>query len=468
MAAAAVSPEPPHSGVEAIRQELEAAQRPLEWTDDQLAMHFAGAHPGFRYVATEARWLRWEGSVWRDDATLAVWDAVRVYLRFRIQLSRDANVTRRVLSAQTVAAVERLARSDPRYALTSDRLDADDWLLGTPAGVVDLRTGSLLDHDPGRYISMQTSIGPKGECPTWLQFLAQATDGDVQLQAYLQRVCGYLLTGSTVEHCLFFLYGTGRNGKSTFLNALAQVLGDYHKPAPVDAFTETRGERHPTELAMLRGARVVIAHETDEGKRWAESRIKALTGGDPIAARFMRGDFFTFTPKFKLLFAGNFKPRLGAVDTAIRRRIHLVPFTRTVAPAEVDHQLPERLRQEAAGILNWAIAGCLEYQATGLAPPERVLSCTEAYFEAQDLFGAWLEESCLVGPEQWEQPTRLYRSWCQFADQARERPGRKAEFSDRLESLGFTPGRDASRGGRYWKGLSLKPTAAPADYLDPL
>ena len=205
---------------------------------------------------------------------------------------------------------------------------------------------------------------------------------------------GYALTGLTQAHSLFFMHGVGANGKSTFINAITGCVGDYHRTAPIETFIASTQERHPTDLAGLRGARLVTAVETDEGRRWNESKIKALTGGDKVAARFMRQDFFEFVPQFKLLFAGNHKPGLQSVDEAIRRRIHLIPFTVTIPPEERDEDLAERLRTEWPGILAWAIAGCLEWQEHGLAPPEAVTAATGSYLEAEDAIAAWMDERC--------------------------------------------------------------------------
>jgi hypothetical protein len=195
---------------------------------------------------------------------------------------------------------------------------------------VDLTTGNVRDHDPASLLTKITAVAPEGDCPLWGDFLKRVTDDDTELQSFLQRMMGYCLTGSIDEHALFFLYGTGGNGKGVFLNAMTAIFGDYAKVAPADMFTVTQNERHPTDMAMLQGARLVTAQETEEGKFWAEAKIKALTGGDPITARFMRQDFFTYLPQFKLVIAGNHKPRLRNVDEAIRRRIDLVPFTVTI------------------------------------------------------------------------------------------------------------------------------------------
>jgi putative DNA primase/helicase len=216
-----------------------------------------------------------------------------------------------------VAAVERLARSDRRIAATIDQWDADPWLLNTPAGMIDLRTGTMRAQRAGDYMTKLTAIGPRGDCPLFLGFLDRITGSDPELVAYFRRVLGYALTGATRDHALFFGYGTGANGKSVLLSTVAGILGDYHKTAPIETFNASNVDGHPTDLAMLRGARLVTATETEKGRQWAESRIKSLTGGDRVSARFMRQDFFEYTPQFKLFIAGNQRPGLRSVDEAI-------------------------------------------------------------------------------------------------------------------------------------------------------
>jgi putative DNA primase/helicase len=240
--------------------------------------------------------------------------------------------------------VETFAQRGP-LSIQSEKLDSDPMLLATPSGTVDLRTGKLSEADPSDFITRCTSVGPAAPgtlAPTWQRFLNEATGGDHELIAFLQRWAGYCLTGETIEHALMFVYGPGGNGKTVFVNTLAGILGSYGTVSPMDTFTEHYGDRHPTDLAMLRGARLVTASETEEGRAWAESRIKQLTGGEPITARFMRQDFFTFVPNFKLLIVGNHKPVLRNVDEAARRRFRIVPFTRK--PANPDPRLADKLR----------------------------------------------------------------------------------------------------------------------------
>jgi putative DNA primase/helicase len=287
----------------------------------------------------------------------------------------------------------------------------------------------------------------------WLAFLDRITAGDDELIAYLQRVLGYCLTGSTREQILLFGYGRGANGKSVLISTIAGVLGDYHRTAGIETFTASIMERHPTELANLRGARLVTSVETEEGRKWAESRIKTLTGGDKIAARFMRQDFFEFTPQFKLVIAGNHKPALSSVDEAIRRRFNLVPFNVTIPPDERDPNLTEKLKKEWPGILKWAIEGCLEWQCTGLNPPEAVVAATRAYIEAEDALMAWLGERCIRDVNAWSGSTALFTDWKAWATSAGEPFGTQKSFSQKLEDRDFT--KTKKRIGLGFNGLQI-------------
>jgi putative DNA primase/helicase len=347
---------------------------PPESTDEALALRFTARHAGeLRYVAAWGRWMIWTGAVWRFEETLRAFDLSRAICRQASAECDSARVSAAIASAKTVAAVITLAKADRRHAATTEQWDADPWLLNTPAGTVDLRTGKLRPHEPDDYLTKITAVAPAGECPLWHEFLNRITSNNGELHDFLQRVSGYALTGSTREHALFFGFGTGGNGKGVFLNTLAGIMGGYATVAPMETLTASGSDHHPTDLAMLRGARLVTAQETEEGRRWAEAKIKALTGGDPISARFMRQDFFTFNPTFKLFVAGNHKPALRGVDEAIRRRMHLIPFLVTIPAAERDPELGEKLKAEWPGILAWMIDGCLDWQRQRLAPPTAVV-----------------------------------------------------------------------------------------------
>jgi putative DNA primase/helicase len=314
----------------------------------------------------------------------------------------------------------------------------------------------LREHKRSDHITKITGTVAGGQCPQWHKFLSRIMAGDGDLVAYLQRVVGYALTGSTREHALFFGYGTGGNGKGVFLNTLTAILGDYAAVAPMETFLFSHQERHPTDLAGLRGARLVCSQEVEEGRRWAAVKIKALTGGDPISARFMRQDFFTFQPQFKLLLAGNHKPGLAGVDEAWRRRMHLIPFTVTIPPDERDPQLFEKLKPEWPGILQWAIEGCLLWQQHRLCPPAPVQQATEAYFEAEDALERWIEDRCAVDRIYFGAVATLFADWKSWSEAAGEYTGSRKRFSQALESRGFTPERGTG-GERGFRGIALRP-----------
>jgi putative DNA primase/helicase len=297
----------------------------------------------------------------------------------------------------------------------------------------------------------------------WLGFLNDVTDGDRALQEYLQRVAGYALTGETTEYALFFFFGTGANGKSVFLNTLAAVMGDYATNAPMDTFLESKNDRHPTDLAGLRGARLVTSIEVEKGRRWAEAKIKSLTGGDKISARFMRQDFFEYTPQFKLLIAGNNKPSIRDVDEAMKRRMHLIPFTVTIPPHRRDPQLAKRLLAEKDGILRWAIDGCLAWQREGLKPPARVVAATEEYLEAEDALGRWLEEACDRLPSANTTTNELFASWKTWTERSGEYMGTMRKFSEDLAKRGLPRWRSGSLRG--FAGIALKDQATQEPML---
>ena len=354
----------------AVDENGEDDPRPPAFTDEALALRFAERHAGdLRYVAAWGRWLQYDGGRWDFDDTLLAFDRSRKLCREAAAECDRASTASSIASAKTVAAVERLAKADRRLAATIDQWDADLWLLNTPDGVIDLRTGEVRQHRREDYLTKMAAVSPGGNCPVWREHLLRVMNSDAETVAYLQRVFGYALTGSTREHALFFAYGTGANGKTVTVNAVANVLADYHRTASVETFTASNTDRHPTELAGLRGARLVTASETEQGRRWAESRIKSLTGGEKVEARFMRQDFFEFDAQLKLFIAGNHKPGLTSVDEAIRRRFHLIPFTVTIGPKNATTGfLSASKRKGRASSRGWSRAA-LRGSGRGLSRP---------------------------------------------------------------------------------------------------
>lgn len=438
--------------------------RPPEYSDESLALRFTAAHPTtIRYIAVWGRWYVWSGKVWAPDDTMLVFNLARELCRRASAEVNDPDVATAVASARTIAAVERLARADPQHAATIDEWDADPWLLNTPGGTIDLRTGITGPHDPRDRITKITSSSSGGDCPLWRKFLAEITDNDLALQLYLQRVIGYSLTGITREHALFFAYGTGGNGKGVFLNTITAILANYAAVASMETFTSSAHDRHSTDLAMLRGARLVTAQETEEGRRWAESRIKAMTGGDPISARFMRQDFFTFIPQFKLLIAGNHKPGLRNVDEAIRRRMNLIPFLIRFAAESRDPLLFEKLKVEWSGILQWAVDGCVLWTERGLLPPEIVTGATDEYLADEDSLQIWIEERCSIDRKSRTGSTLMFTEWKLWAERAGEAPGSQKRFVQNMNGRGFQSVVVGDSKLRALSGISLK---SPDVYSD--
>jgi putative DNA primase/helicase len=427
-----------------------------EFSEDALALRFAELHAGeLRYVAQWGKWLVWTGSHWEFENTLRVFDLSRKICREAAGICNKPSDSKAITKAKTVAAVEMLARCDRRIAAKIGQWDADPWLLNTPGGIVDLRTGKLRPSKPDDYCTKITAVAPGGECPLFLEFLATVTNCNADLIDYLQRVLGYSLTGDTREHALFFSYGKGANGKSVLLSTVSGILGGYHRTAPIETFTVTSVASHPTDLAGLVGARLVTAVETEEGRRWAESKIKALTGGDEISARFMRQDFFEFVPVFKLIIAGNHKPGLRSVDEAIRRRLHLIPFAVTIPPEDRDKDLANKLKAEWPGILQWAIKGCLKWQAEGLNPPQAVTDATAAYLEAEDAVAAWIEEMCETKASYWTSSSALFESWKSWAELNGEFAGSQKALREKLESRGIEAKRMGKARTRGFQGVRL-------------
>jgi P4 family phage/plasmid primase-like protien len=429
---------------------------PPEFSEDALALRFTKLHGGnLRYTASTGKWNRWTGQQWLQDDTLAIFDLGREVSREAADQCPKPGIARQIAKASTVAAIERLARADRRHAMTVEQWDGDPWKLNTPSGIVDLRTGEISEHRREDYCTKITGSGVAYEEPKlWVRFLDRVTDGNVDLQEFLQRMFGYSLTGCTKEHALFFFYGLGKNGKSVFVLTLSAIAGEYAKSAPIETFTESKIYQHPTDRAGLVGARLVTAVEVEDGRRWAESKIKSMTGGDKISARFMRQDFFDYVPQFKLIIAGNHKPGLRTVDEAMRRRLHLIPFTVTISEKECDRDLSEKLRAEWPRILGWGIEGCLQWQRRGLDPPESVRAATEQYFAAEDLLGRWLEERAVLGVQYSTPSSVLYKDWKTWTEERNEHAGSNKRFSQGLQDRGFRI--DSTRTANMFIGIALR------------
>jgi putative DNA primase/helicase len=446
------------SGDSSMTEALNNARRAMvaEYSDDALAARFAEQQrDNVRYVAPWDRWFVWDGKRWAPDDTQAVARLVQQMCEEAAAGCSSTGAANRVRSARTRSAVQQEASVQGRLAATVDQWDKNSWLLNTPDGTLDLQTGKLRAAAREDYCTKLTSAVPEQkQHKRWLAHLKFVTGGDRELQAYLQRMCGYCLTGVTREEVFFFLYGTGNNGKSVFVETMRSILGDYAQVASMDTFTTTHNPTHPTDLAKLRGARLVTATETEEGHRWNEAKLKQITGGDRITARFMRQDFFEYTPQFKPMISGNHRPSLRNVDVAMRRRFQLVPFTVTIPQDKRIYGFADTLCIEWGGVLQWAVEGCLAWQRDGLQPPRAVTKATKNYLEDQDVLRTWLAEKTVDDKGARANPTELYRAYKGWAEASNEYVWSQKQFSQKLEERGYIGKK--SHGSRYILGLRLK------------
>ena len=425
------------------------------FSDDALALDFTAKHErDLVHVSEWNRWLHWDGARWVKDRTTMVFDRIRAVCREQAELAKgNEHLAMTLASRQKVAAVEALARSDRRHARTADEFDANPWTLNTPGGTVDLRTGQMREHNRAELHTKITAVPPGGDCPRWKAFLREITHGDEPAVAYLQRWAGYMLTGRTDEHAFIFIYGPGGNGKSVLANTISGVLGDYAATAPMETFMATPNDRHPTEMAGLRGARLVVAQETEAGRALAEAKIKALTGGDKISARFMRGDFFEFVPQFKLMMVGNHRPELKHPDDAMRRRLHLLPLT--YRPQAPEPLLAEQLRAEMPGILAWAIEGCLIWQLDRLGMAEVVRQASAEYFAEQDVLAQWIAERTEINAASSAAASAMFHDWSTWAKERGQPPGSLKGFIAEMERLAA---KKRTNQGVVFPGIRLKPS----------
>lgn len=431
------------------REETTATQKDLrsefDLSHDALALDM-GARSwdrDARHVMLWGKWLFWAGSHWAKDMTCENFRRTRGYLgesarellawaekrAEELQASGDEKGAEKLLGCaknearllrhkSTIAAVESLAQSNAASAVAADIFDANTRLLGTPGGTVDLKTGQVQPAKREDLITRLTSVSPQnGDPKLWLKFLNDAFQGDKEMIAFLQRAAGYSLTGETSEHKLLFCYGGGRNGKGTFLETLFHITSDYSRRIAATALLNSHGEKHPTDLAGLHGARFVVGSELPRGKSWDEAALKDLTGGDVLTARFMRQDFFDFRPQFTLWIAGNTMPSFKGVDEALRARVVLIPFTVTVPPEKRDRLLPEKLRQEAGQILTWAIKGAIEWYKDGLKVPAKVADASREYMDGEDTLGQFLADETLPESLAFVTTTELYQRFSQWCAQ---------------------------------------------------
>jgi putative DNA primase/helicase len=450
------------------------AVAPADWgpTEDGLAQALLAQHgDDLRYCPASGRWLRWEQFRW-------VWDDADRHWQYVLQLARQLPKTGRwrrfhgkALSASGVAGITRLARTSPAVTVGIDELDAHPYELNTPIGIVDLRAGILGPADRTHLHTRSTAVGPdferRGE--VFERFLDDTFGDDAGLRAYVQRLVGVAAIGTVLEQVLPFAHGDGADGKSTLFGAIMYALGidrsGYAIAASSDLLLQRPHADHPTELAQLAGARLVVCSELDEGQRFAEARVKLLTSPDVVSARFMRGDYFSFRPSHSLFLLGNHRPEARSGGPAFWRRLRLLPFVRSVPEDRQDPHLPERLQEEAPAVLAWIVRGAADYLRDGTDEPDTVRAATAAYAREQDTVARFVADCCDLAADQPQMQVATstlrdaYERWCVGADEA---PVTAKVFTQRLQRLGVASGRGA-KGVRRYEGIIVR-AANQANY----
>lgn len=432
----------------------------------------------FRWCDPWEKFVVWDGRRWKIDNTCAaqalgkqiadeIWREVKDELPTleRAQINSLVAFAKATSSDKGIAHMLSLARSEPGIPILPSALDTDPWLFNLQNGTLDLRTGKLREPRREDFITKLCPVAYDidADCPRWCQFVSEIMDGNQELIDFLRRLAGYWLTGSVRDHVLPIFYGVGANGKSVLLNTLLAVLGpDYAMKAPSDFLLAKRGDSHPTEKADLFGMRLTVCIETEIGRRLAESLIKELSGGDRVRARRMKENFWEFAPTHKLVIASNHLPKVRGTDHGIWRRLRVVPFLIVIPEEQQDKQLEQKLLAELPGILNWCLAGCAEWQHSGLCQPQLVTDATESYRADNDIVAQFIADCCVVGGNVSVGVTDLFSAFVKWCESNGEVPPKRREFAKQIDSRGFAEDRltvGPNKGRMIRRGIALRPNS---------
>lgn len=449
-------------------------------TEEANAMRFIEQHgDNVRFIPPWGKYVVNTGQRWQVDSGCLVeqmakdvieriWESVLEELPVveRADATALLNFAKASSSSNGVANFLTLARSQPGIAIMPDALDRDPWLFNCENGTVDLKTGKLRPHSKADYITKLSPVvfDENADCPLWRKSVKQWMADDQAMVDYLRRLCGYWLTGSVRDHVLPILHGCGANGKSVFLGTIQSLLGtDYATKAAPDLLLTKKQASHPTEIADLFGRRLVVAIEIEAGRHLAESFVKEMTGADRLKGRRMREDFWEFEPTHKVVIAANHRPIVTNSDHGIWRRLRLVPFNVVITADQQDKDLPEKLRAELSGILNWCLLGCIEWQTEGLKDPPAVLSATEGYRCDSDNIAAFIAESCVIEHTAFVGATALFTAYVKWCEDNHERAAKRTDFAQYLTDQGYEEDRfsfGSNKGKAMRRGIGLRASEA--------
>jgi len=419
------------------------------------------------FVYAFNKWLVWDTNKWNldEDGRIFIFaKQICEFIKAESQNNSDAKIQKALIkhaknseSLRAIKALLELAKTEESIPISHEILDKNPWLINCKNGVIDLHTGEIRSPTKSDLItkSLLVTYDKDATYPTWKKFLFEITQGDKDLVNFLKRAIGYTLTGLTTEHCIFFMYGIGRNGKSTFIEVLLHLFGDYQKKAPAEMLMSKPFQSIPNDIARLTRCRLAVSSELEQDRKFNESLIKDLTGGDKITARFMRGEWFDFEPTHKLWIYGNHKPTIKGTDEGIWARIKLIPFKAYFSEKQQDKNLLNKLLQELPGILNWAIEGCQDWQKQGLGFPQAVIDATDGYRTEMDHIASFINERCITGERNEKTKSSelflAYQAWCDFNDEDSES---HRMFGLKLSEKGYE--KKKSGNGTFYFGIRLK------------
>jgi putative DNA primase/helicase len=457
------SVEPPVTSDDELAAELAS----LGETDTDNGQRFASRFRT-KVINTPGRgWLIYDGRRWRCDDLFQIKEFAKTAARLIAEESRylqedTARAARRTFATQSLStgALDRMLESAKSLLAVEDaRLDADPWLLNVENGTIDLRTGLREKHDPRDLLTKMAPVRAdrRAKCPLFKKFLRRITGDDADFRAFIQKAVGYSLTGITTEQVLFFVYGkSGNNGKSTLVNLIRDMLGDYGLHTPTETLLVKQYDNAiPADLARLDGARMVTAIEANFNRHLDEARIKSMTGGEPITARFMRQNYFQFVPVLKLWLVANDRPRVRGTDEAFWRRVRGLPFTVKIPEAERDPDLLTKLRAEWPGILAWAVRGCVKWRGEGLGEPNVVRLATKAWQQEMDHLKRFIAEMVDIAPGYKIAASQLFDRYEKWCGQHGEQSLKVQDFKAKLrESRDITHTR--VKGRSWWRGIKFR------------